>query len=118
MEASPNAPVSGDVGQWINQAFAILQQQGYSGSQLNASAVQNIIQRESGGNPTAVNHSDSNAAAGHPSMGLMQIIQPTFNSYALPGHTDIYDPVDNIIAGVRYATATYGSLSKVPNSGY
>ena len=57
---------------------------------------------------------NSNAAAGTPSAGIMQTIAPTFNAYALPGHGDIYNPVDNIIAGVRYALARYGSLDNVP----
>jgi WXG100 family type VII secretion target len=57
---------------------------------------------------------NSNAAAGTPSIGIMQTIQPTFNSYALPGHGNIYNPVDNIIAGVRYALSRYGSLGSVP----
>ena len=30
------------------------------------------------------------------------------------GHDDIRDPIDNIIAGVRYAIARYGSVSSVP----
>jgi SLT domain-containing protein len=44
----------------------------------------------------------------------MQTIEPTFRAYALPGHGDIRNPVDNIIAGTRYALARYGSLSNVP----
>jgi len=44
----------------------------------------------------------------------MQCIGPTFTSNALPGHGDIWNPVDNIIAGVRYSISRYGSVSNVP----
>ncbi|GLY67369.1 hypothetical protein Atai01_39880 [Amycolatopsis taiwanensis] len=57
---------------------------------------------------------NSNAKAGHPSKGLMQTIDSTFNSYKLPGHGDIYNPVDNIIAGVRYTMSRYGSIANTP----
>jgi hypothetical protein len=57
---------------------------------------------------------NSNAAAGHPSKGLMQTIDSTFNSYKLAGHDNIYNPVDNIVAGVRYALSRYGSIGHVP----
>jgi hypothetical protein len=57
---------------------------------------------------------NSNAAKGTPSKGLMQCIDPTFNSYKLPGHDDIWNPVDNICAGVNYAVKRYGSLDNVP----
>ncbi|MFC7589993.1 transglycosylase SLT domain-containing protein [Nonomuraea antimicrobica] len=73
-----------------------------------------IIQHESGGNPNAINLWDSNAEAGHPSKGLMQTIDPTFDAYSLSEYRDIYNPVHNIIAGVRYAIDVYGSVSSVP----
>jgi uncharacterized protein YukE len=57
---------------------------------------------------------NSNAAKGTPSKGLMQCIDPTFNSYKVPGHNDIWNPVDNICAGVNYAISRYGSLANVP----
>jgi hypothetical protein len=57
---------------------------------------------------------NSNAQAGHPSKGLMQTIDSTFNSYKISGHDNIYNPVDNIIAGVRYALSRYGSIGNVP----
>jgi hypothetical protein len=57
---------------------------------------------------------NSNAAKGTPSKGLMQCIDPTFNSYKLPGRNDIWNPVDNICAGVNYAISRYGSLANVP----
>jgi len=109
---TPAAP--GTVNTWIKEAMAILEKNGVPASELNANDIWIIIQHESSGNPDAVNNWDSNAAAGTPSEGLMQTIGPTFNAYALPGHTQILNPVDNIIAGVRYAISRYGSLSNVP----
>jgi LysM repeat protein len=106
--------VGGNVGSWIAQAQTILQKAGIPLSKMNAADLAMIIKHESGGNPNAQNNWDSNARAGHPSIGLMQTIGPTFNSYKLPGHNNIRNPVDNIIAGVRYAVARYGSISRVP----
>lgn len=102
------------VGKWLNEALGILKANGYSESLMNASQIRAIIQNESAGNPNAINLWDSNAAKGTPSKGLMQCIDPTFNAWSLPGHRSIYNPVDNIIAGVRYAIGTYGSISNVP----
>jgi SLT domain-containing protein len=81
---------------------------------MNANDIWMIIKHESGGNPNAINNWDSNAAKGTPSKGLMQTIDPTFNRWKLAGHDNIYNPVDNIIAGVRYAIERYGSVSNVP----
>lgn len=67
-----------------------------------------VIQRESNGNPYAVNNWDSNAKAGHPSMGLVQTIQPTFDSYAFPGHHNIFNGYDDLLAGIAYMAAKYG----------
>jgi hypothetical protein len=104
----------GQVAEWIRQAIEILRAEGYPVDKMNPNDIWMIIQHESGGNPEAINNWDSNAARGTPSKGLMQTIDPTFNSHALPGHHDIYNPVDNIIAGVRYAIERYGSVSNVP----
>jgi LysM repeat protein len=108
------ASVGGKVGSWIQQAQKILSAHGVPLSRMNAKDIALIIQHESGGNPNAQNNWDSNARAGHPSIGLMQTIGPTFNSYKLAGHNNIRNPVDNIIAGVRYAISRYGSISNVP----
>lgn len=104
----------GQVADWINQAIEILKAQGYPVARMNPNDIWNIIQHESGGNPDAVNNRDSNAAGGTPSKGLMQCVDSTFNAYRLPGHDDIHNPVDNIIAGVRYSIDRYGSVSNVP----
>ena len=73
-----------------------------------------IIYKESGGNPSAINNWDINAKNGVPSQGLMQTIPPTFNANSLPGHKQILEPVDNIIAGVLYTYKRYGSLAGHP----
>jgi hypothetical protein len=76
--------------------------------------LQNLIMRESGGNPRAINEWDSNWRRGDPSRGLMQTIGETFNRFRDPRlSADIYDPIANIVAGIRYILATYGSIFNV-----
>ncbi|MDR3614052.1 MAG: transglycosylase SLT domain-containing protein [Candidatus Obscuribacterales bacterium] len=87
---------------------------GVSNSAANIAAVNLIVQRESGWNPNIVNNWDSNARKGTPSKGLMQTIGPTFDQYSIPGHKNILNPEDNLIAGIRYAVSRYGSLQNVP----
>lgn len=91
-----------------------LNKAGVSDSAANIAAVNLIVQRESGWNPNIVNNWDSNARKGTPSKGLMQTIGPTFNQYSIPGHKNIFNPEDNLIAGIRYAVSRYGSLQNVP----
>lgn len=70
------------------------------------------MQTESGGNPKAINLWDTNAKRGIPSKGLMQVIDPTFKSYARKGYDkNIYDPLSNILASIRYAVSRYGTLA-------
>ncbi|MGB3442957.1 MAG: WXG100 family type VII secretion target [Actinophytocola sp.] len=107
-------PPPGNVQEWIDQAIEILRQNGINVGPEDAQRIWQIIQHESGGNPHAINDWDSNAAKGTPSKGLMQCIDPTFDSYKLAGHNDIWNPVDNICAGVNYAISRYGSLANVP----
>jgi hypothetical protein len=69
------------------------------------------MRHESGGNPNAVNRWDANWRAGHPSMGLMQTIQSTFNAFAGEFISrGIFDPLANIFAAIRYTVARYGDL--------
>ena len=58
----------------------------------------NVIQHESGGRSNAVNNWDSNAAKGTPSKGILQFIDPTFQHYAMPGHTKIFNAYDQLLA--------------------
>ncbi|WP_153018039.1 transglycosylase SLT domain-containing protein, partial [Saccharococcus caldoxylosilyticus] len=73
-----------------------------------------IAMRESGGNPRAINLWDINAKRGTPSKGLMQTIDPTFNRYKLPGLDDIWNPIHNAVAAIRYIIARYGTVFNVP----
>jgi SLT domain-containing protein len=76
------------------------------------------LMRESSGNPNAINNWDSNATKGIPSKGLLQVIDPTFNTYHVSGTSqNIYDPVANITAAANYAAHRYGSIDNV-NSAY
>ncbi|MPZ85235.1 MAG: transglycosylase SLT domain-containing protein [Actinophytocola sp.] len=102
------------VGTWVETARQVLLDQGVDASLMNSDQMAGLIQHESSGNPHAINLWDSNATAGHPSKGLMQTIDSTFEAHHLPGYGNIYGPVDNIIAGTRYAIDRYGSISNVP----
>lgn len=100
---------------WINHALAIMKQKGIPGSY---NGLYKNIMRESSGNPSAVNGWDVNAVNGTPSIGLLQVIQPTFNAYHVSGtSSNIYDPVANITAAANYAADRYGSIDNV-NSAY
>ncbi len=111
----PSEMPTGTEKEWIDQAIEILRGMGYDTSDPNlVNDLATIIGHESGADPLAINGWDSNAAGGHPSKGLMQTIDSTFNAYAAPGHGDIWNPVDNIVAGARYAFARYGSVHDVP----
>lgn len=109
-----SGPPPGDVDQWIREAIKILQENGIPVTEDDIDEIWTIIEKESGGDPHAINDWDSNAAKGTPSKGLMQCIDPTFEAHKLPGHDDIYDPVDNIIAGVRYTFDRYGGFEGHP----
>ncbi|MGW2648222.1 transglycosylase SLT domain-containing protein [Streptomyces sp. NPDC001393] len=100
---------------WIRQSLDIMRQHGIPGSY---SGLHRNIMRESSGNPMAINNWDINAVNGIPSKGLLQVIQPTFNAYHVPGTSwNIYDPVANITAAANYAAHRYGSMDNV-NSAY
>lgn len=112
-----NTQISGDsvggsgVERWRNVAIRALKMTGqYSTANLNA--LLNQMRTESNGNPRAINNWDINAKNGTPSKGLLQVIDPTFRQYAMPGfNSNIYDPLSNILASIRYALSRYGSLS-------
>ena len=100
--------VAAGVEQWRPMVEAVLKDKGYPVSL--ADTVLRRMNQESGGNPAAVNNWDSNAVAGTPSKGLMQVIDPTFQANKDPGYDDIFDPEANLRASMNYAVRQYGSL--------
>ncbi|WP_393079619.1 transglycosylase SLT domain-containing protein [Streptomyces sp. LN704] len=100
-----------DLDGWIKQSLDIMAKNGIPGTY---NGIYRNVMRESSGNPKAINNWDSNAAAGIPSKGLLQVIDPTFKAYHVPGTSmDSYDPVANITAACNYAAAKYGSIDNV-----
>lgn len=113
-DATPkiNYNPSAGVEQWRSLAAKALRMEGqYSPSNLNLMLFQ--MQTESSGNPNAINNWDINAKRGTPSKGLMQVIDPTFRAYARPGYnSNIWDPLSNMLASIRYTVRRYGSLAR------
>lgn len=103
----------GGATQWADLASQALARMGYGDEHLDAMLQQ--IQIESTGDPNAVNMWDSNALAGTPSGGLLQVIEPTYrdvrNKYpeafeGLPD--DRFDPLTNLVAGVGAVKRDWG----------
>lgn len=108
------------VQRWRGVVLQALRLVGQPGSLANTTLRR--MNQESGGDPNIVNRWDSNWLAGHPSVGLMQVIGPTFRAYAgrfrnrgpkLYGVST--NPLANVYASMRYALARYGSLSRAYN---
>ncbi|NML51886.1 transglycosylase SLT domain-containing protein [Streptomyces sp. R302] len=96
---------------WIRESLDVMARYGIPGSY---DGILRNVMRESSGNPRAINLWDSNAVKGTPSKGLLQVIDPTFAAYHVPGTSlDPYDPVANITAACNYAADRYGSIDNV-----
>lgn len=120
--ALPSFTGGAGVSQWAPQILQALAMLGQSPAWLGT--VERRMNQESGGNPTVVNTWDSNWFAGTPSVGLMQVIGPTFAANAGPfGGVGPYeygvsvDPLANIYAGLHYAIGRYGSLDALNQPG-
>ncbi|MGM0155361.1 hypothetical protein IGK30_003227 [Enterococcus sp. AZ178] len=113
--ASGGAAVAGQYGssveRWRSTVNSALNKLGiYSLANANRTLYQ--MKTESNGNPNAINNWDINAKNGTPSKGLMQVIDPTFRAYARsPYNKNIWDPMSNILASMRYSLSRYGSLA-------
>ncbi|AOB20548.1 NlpC/P60 family protein [Lactiplantibacillus plantarum] len=102
-------PGGSGVQRWKPDVIKALKKNGFEATASQVSAWMKVIARESNGDPTVVNNWDSNAAKGMPSMGLVQTIRPTFEAYKFPGHNNILNGYDDLLAGIHYMKAKYGS---------
>lgn len=96
---------------------AALEANGLSTSDDMIARVMRQIATESGGNARAVQPgADPDGDGSGPAMGLMQTKKSTFNAYKAPGHDDIFNAYDNLLAALNYAKHRYGpSLSFLGN---
>ncbi|WP_206681794.1 tape measure protein, partial [Dietzia sp. DQ12-76] len=107
-------PGGADVMRWRPLAMQALARMGFSPEQY-IDAMMQQIQIESGGVPNVINKWDSNWLAGHPSGGLLQVIEPTYRRIraaypdAFKGLPDDHlHPLTNLTAGVGAVTMDWG----------
>ncbi|MGW6861612.1 LysM peptidoglycan-binding domain-containing protein [Streptomyces xanthophaeus] len=109
--AKPAATYPDNLDGWIRESLDVMARHGIPGTY---NGIHRNVMRESSGNPMAINNWDINAQNGIPSKGLLQVIDPTFRAYHVPGTSqDSYDPVANITAACNYAATRYGSIDNV-----
>ncbi len=97
------------VTRWANIVVAVMDEHKIARKHLPGILAQ--IQQESNGNPDSVNRYDSNAAAGTPSKGLLQVIAPTYQTHAKKGFGNLkYQtvPYTNIWSALHYVKKSYG----------
>lgn len=102
----------GGAEQWRSTVVGVLQGTGRSTGLADRTVAQ--IRIESGGNPNAQNNTDINAKNGVPSIGLLQVIRPTFDTYKDPRFPGTQrDPEPNIAAALNYVDKRYGGAAKI-----
>ncbi|MDA2898230.1 phage tail tape measure protein [Lactococcus lactis] len=117
---SQGSPSGSGVQRWAGQVKQALAANGLSTSQDMIDRVLRQIATESSGNEKAVqgNIGDINNITGDLAKGLMQTISSTFNANKFPGHGDIFNGYDNLLAALNYAKNRYGSSLSFLGNGH
>ena len=99
------------VERWRPQVIDALRANGLSTSREWQDMMLSQINSESGGRETAVQggYTDVNTLSGDLAKGLLQTISATFNAYKFPGHGNIFNGYDNMLASFAYMKARYGN---------
>lgn len=101
------APSGSGVQRWKDQVKDALKANGLSTSESMVNKVLRQINTESRGNQRAVGGNDGLPDGN--ATGLMQTKPGTFRTNAFPGHGDIFNGYDNLLAALHYAKARYGA---------
>ena len=118
-ESGAANPGGSGVARWRPYVKKALGKLGLSTSESMIARVLRQIKTESGGNPHAKQPgADPDGDGSGPALGLMQTKRSTFNSNALPGHHNIWNGYDNLLAGLNYARHRYGSSLSFLGNGH
>lgn len=109
------AAAPAQVRDWV---IAGLRLAGVPTTPANVAAQIRLTMGESGGNPSIHQqiHDVNSVNGSGGALGFAQMLQSTFNAYEVPGHGDIFNPIDNTAASALYQLARYGHL--VGHPGY
>lgn len=100
-------PSGASVERWRPSIKKALKMNGLPTTQAYVNAWMSQIQTESGGNPSAIGGNDGLADGN--ATGLLQTKPGTFAANAFPGHGNIMNGFDNMLAAIRYAKNRYGA---------
>ncbi len=110
---SQKVSLPGNVTSWIQSA---MKDAGVGGGQW-LTGLTAMVAHESGGNPNAVNPLGINPttgqimkAGGEHATGIAQMLMSTFQAYMKPGMNNILNPIDNLVASIRYIQSRYGGI--------
>ena len=107
VKAAEAGELGGGIDNWIDQAISL------TGVEANwKPALKWLAKHESSFNPRAEN---PEAVGREHATGLMQTLPSTFNENALSGMHDIYNPVHNMSAAIRYIKRRYGHPQNAVN---